>query len=79
MDFIRFTGETFIYTVLIVCGLMVLVVFTQMIFSAIQVDLRHFTQVYLLVYGGCAAPLITVYLVSSRPGIFMKNLEALTG
>lgn len=69
MDFIRFTGETFIYTVLIGCGVMVLAVFTQMIFNAIRVDLTYFIRDYLLVYGGCATPIITIYLVEAKQSI----------
>lgn len=69
MDFIRFTGESVIYGVLICCGLMVLAVFTNMIFSAIQIDLSWFTENYLIVYGGCAAAMITVYLVEAKKSI----------
>lgn len=69
MDFIRFTGETVIYGVLIFCGVIVLGMFTQMIFSAIGVDTGWFIQEYLIVYGGCAAALITVYLVESKKSI----------
>ncbi|MDF2884916.1 MAG: putative rane protein [Clostridiaceae bacterium] len=69
MDFIRFTGESVIYGVLIFCGLMVLVVFTNMIFRAIQIDLSWFIGNYLIVYGGCAAAMITVYLVEAKKSI----------
>jgi hypothetical protein len=66
MDFIRFTGESFIYGVLIFCGIMVLAVFTMMIFSAIQIDLSWFIRDYFFVYGSCAAAMITVYLVEAK-------------
>lgn len=69
MDFIRFTGESVIYGILICCGLMVLAAFTNMIFSAIQIDLSWFTENYLIVYGGCAAAMITVYLVETKKSI----------
>lgn len=69
MDFIRFTGETFIYTVLIGCGVAVLTGFTEMIFDAIQIDVTPFVVNYLLVYGLCAAPIITVYLVEAKKSI----------
>lgn len=69
MDFIRFTGEAFIYAVLIGCGVMVLAAFTQMIFAAIQVNLSKFTQEYLIVYGLCAVPFIAVYLVEAKKSI----------
>lgn len=69
MNFIRFTGETAIYSVLIFCGIMVLIVFTQMIFNAIQIDLSWFIQKYLIVYGGCAVLMITVYLVEAKKSV----------
>ena len=69
MDFLRFTGEAFIYAVLIGCGVMVLVGFTQMIFAAIKVDLSRFTREYLLVYGVFAVPFIAVYLVEAKKSI----------
>jgi len=66
MDFIRFTGESFIYGVLIFCGIMVLAIFTIMIFSAIQIDLSWFIRDYFLFYGGCSAAMVTVYLVEAK-------------
>ncbi|MDV3429501.1 MAG: permease prefix domain 1-containing protein [Bacillota bacterium] len=69
MDFIRFTGESVIYGVLIFCGLMVLAMFTEMIFSAIQIDMGWFISNYLIVYGGCAAAMITVYLVEFKKSV----------
>jgi hypothetical protein len=55
MDFIRFTGETVIYTGLVFCGVVVLGLFTAGIFAAIQIQVEGFVHEYLLVYGGCAA------------------------
>lgn len=69
MDFIRFTGEAFIYGVLIFCGIMVLAMFTMMIFSAIQVDLGWFISDYFFVYGGCAVAMVTVYVVEVKKSI----------
>jgi hypothetical protein len=69
MDFIRFTGESFIYGVLIFCGLVVLSMFTELIFSAIRIDISWFIRDYLIVYGGCAAAMITVYLVEVKKSV----------
>lgn len=69
MDFIRFSGETFIYGVLIFCGLMVFILFTQMLFSAIQVNLSWFIQEYLIVYGGSAVLMVSVYLVEAKKSV----------
>lgn len=63
MDFIRFTGESVIYGGLTLLGIIVLCAFTQILFSAIQIDLSRFIPEYLLVYGGCAAAMIAVFLV----------------
>lgn len=69
MDFIRFSGETFIYGVLIFCGLIVFILFTQFLFSAIQVDLNNFTRDYLIVYGGSAVLMVSVYLVEAKKSV----------
>ncbi|MFA6359019.1 MAG: hypothetical protein WCY09_10275, partial [Candidatus Omnitrophota bacterium] len=69
MNFIRFTGEAFIYGVLITCGVGVLCGFTLLIFSAIGIDLEGFVFDYLLIYGMCAAVMITLYLVEAKKSI----------
>lgn len=66
MDFIRFSGEAFIYGVLIFCGLIVLSLFIILIFSSIQVDVSSFITDYLIVYGSCAVILVTVYQVEKK-------------
>ena len=69
MDFIRFTGELFIYGVLICCGITVLAAFLLMIFSSIGVDLSVFVTNYLAVYGFCAAALVAAYLVEAKKSV----------
>lgn len=69
MNFIRFTGEAFIYGVLVMAGVMVLFMFTIVIFKAIQIEVGQFLAEYLLIYGGCAAALITVYLVEAKKSV----------
>jgi len=69
MNFIRFSGEAFIYGVLVMAGVIVLGLFTMMIFSAIQIDLENFMGEYLIIYGGCAAAMITVYLVEAKRSV----------
>ncbi|MGB7595168.1 MAG: permease prefix domain 1-containing protein [Erysipelotrichaceae bacterium] len=69
MDFIRFSGETFIYGVLIFCGLMVFILFTQLLFSAIQVNLSGFIQEYLIIYGFSAVLMVAVYLVEAKKSV----------
>ncbi|HBP25757.1 MAG TPA: hypothetical protein DD618_02255 [Acholeplasmatales bacterium] len=69
MNFIRFTGEAFIYGVLITCGVGVLCAFTLVIFSAIGISLEGFVFDYLLIYGMCGAVMITLYLVEAKKSI----------
>jgi len=69
MDFLRFTGESVIYGSLLMLGLMVLTMFTVMIFQSIAIDMEWFVENYLLVYGGCAVAVLTVYLVEAKKSI----------
>ena len=69
MNFIRFTGEAAIYGVLVLAGVIVLGLFTQVIFAAIEIDVSRFLEDYLIVYGGSAAALITVYLVEAKKSV----------
>lgn len=69
MNFIRFTGEAFIYGVLVMAGVVVLFMFTLVIFQAIQIDVEKYFEEYFLFYGGCAAAMITVYLVEAKKSV----------
>ena len=73
MDFLRFSGETFLYTVLILCGGGVLVSLTLAIFRAIDIDISRFSQEYLMVYGGLAAPIVAAYLSEAKKSV-VENL-----
>jgi len=66
MDFIRFTGESFIYGVLIYSGLTVLIGFIFLIFSSINIDVSEFVTKYLIVYGSYGTVLVTVYQVEKK-------------
>jgi hypothetical protein len=69
MDFIRFTGEGLIYGSLVMFGLWVLLGFTAIIFQSISIDIERFIENYFIFYGGCAAAMITVYLVETKKSI----------
>ncbi len=69
LNFIRFTGEAAIYGALVMAGIFVLGMFTMVIFQAIQIDAGKFLEEYLLIYGGCAAAMITVYLVEAKKSV----------
>ncbi|MDD2534218.1 MAG: hypothetical protein PHC86_05915 [Eubacteriales bacterium] len=66
MAFIRFTGEALMLGVLVVLGLMVLLLFTLMIFSAISIDLENIFSSYLVPYGISAAFFVTLYWTGRR-------------
>jgi hypothetical protein len=51
MDFIRFSGELFIYYVLIALGGAVLTAFMAMIFQSIGIDVEPFFESWLLPCG----------------------------
>lgn len=69
MDFLRFSGECVIYGSLLMLGLMVLMMFTAMIFQSISIDVEPFIEEYFLIYGGCAVAMLTVYLVEAKKSI----------
>ncbi len=69
MNFIRFTGESLIYGSLIMLGLMVLMMFIFAIFESISIDAESFFENYFIFYGGCAAAMITVYLVETKKSV----------
>jgi hypothetical protein len=69
MNFIRFTGESVIYGSLIMLGLMVLMMFIVLIFESISIDVESFFENYFIFYGGCAAAMITVYLVETKKSV----------
>ena len=68
MDFCVFR-ECVIYGSLLMLGLMVLMMFTAMIFQSISIDVEPFIEEYFLIYGGCAVAMLTVYLVEAKKSI----------
>ena len=69
MDFIRFSGETFIYLFLILCGGGVLIATADMLFQAIDIKADLILTEYVAVMGGCAAPVVAVYLAAAKRNI----------
>jgi hypothetical protein len=69
MDFVRFSGETFIYLILIFCGGAVLLGTAHLLFGAIELNADTFLLKYVAVIGGCAAPIVAVYLASSKKNV----------
>jgi hypothetical protein len=78
MDFIRFSGELFIYYVLIALGGGVLSAFMMMIFEAIGIKLEPFFQRWLLPCGATGAVLIAARLVEAKQSVIENMAPVLT-
>lgn len=66
MDFIRFSGELFIFYVLIALGGGVLSGFMALIFGTIAIDIEPFFESWMLPCGASGAVLVASWLVESR-------------
>ncbi|MFC5802300.1 permease prefix domain 1-containing protein [Streptomyces formicae] len=69
MDFIRFTGEWFVYLALITSGGGVLVAFVFGTFTAIGIVPEVFVQQWLLPCGGVAAVVVAAWLVEAKQSV----------
>jgi hypothetical protein len=78
MDFIRFTGELFIYYVLIALGGGVLTGFMAMTFQAIGIDPEHFLQRWLVPCGAVGAVLVGSWLVEAKQSVIENMAPVLT-
>jgi len=76
MDFIRFSGELFIYYVLIALGGGVLMAFMVQIFGSIGIDIEPFFRSWLLPCGAVGAVLIASWLADAKQGV-MENMAPL--
>jgi hypothetical protein len=78
MDFIRFTGEWFVYFVLIALGGGVLTAFTAGTFNAIGTDPEVFISQWLLPCGAAAAAVVAGWLVEAKQGVVENIAPVLT-
>jgi hypothetical protein len=78
MDFIRFSGELFIYYVLIALGGGVLTGFMAMMFQAIGIDVEPFFQSWLLPCGAAGAVLVASWLVEAKQSVIENMAPVLT-
>jgi hypothetical protein len=78
MDFIRFSGELFIYYVLIALGGGVLTLFMVMIFQSIGVDVEQFFSTWLLPCGAVGAVIIAAWLVEAKQSVIENMAPVLT-
>ncbi|MFO1500120.1 MAG: permease prefix domain 1-containing protein [Verrucomicrobiota bacterium] len=78
MDFIRFTGELFIYYVLIALGGGVLTAFMGMIFKAIGINVGPFIGAWVLPCGAAGAVLVASWLVEAKQSVLENMAPMLT-
>lgn len=78
MDFVRFSGELFIYYVLISLGGGVLTAFTLMIFEAIHVHAAWFVGLWLVPCGAAAAVIVAAWLVEAKQSVIESMAPVLT-
>jgi hypothetical protein len=78
MDFIRFSGELFIYYVLIALGGGVFSAFMAMIFQAIGIKVDVFLQQWLIPCGAAGAVLVASWLVEAKQSVIENMAPVLT-
>jgi len=78
MDFIRFSGELFIYYVLIALGGGVLMGVMAVIFQAIGIDIERFFESWMLPCGAVGAVLVASWLVEAKQSVIENMAPVLT-
>ena len=78
MDFVRFSGELFIYFVLMALGGGVLTVFAGGIFAAIGVDLERVIATWMLPCGAMGALIVGAWLVEAKQSVVENMAPVLT-
>ncbi len=78
MDFIRFSGELFIYYVLIALGGVVLIGFTVGMFETIGVDMEPVLERWIVPCGALGAVVIAAWLVEAKQSVIENMAPVLT-
>lgn len=78
MDFIRFSGELFIYFVLIALGGGVFTAFIALLFSVIGIDAEPFFEAWLLPCGAAGAVVVAAWLVEAKQSVIENMAPVLT-
>jgi hypothetical protein len=78
MDFIRFSGELFIYFVLIALGGGVLTGFLMMMFQTIGLDAEWFVESWLVPCGAAGAVIVASWLVEAKQSVIENMAPVLT-
>ena len=68
LDFVRFAGEVFIYSVLLGLGGAVLIGVSVGVFQFVEIDIESFIVNWVVVFGGCALLVVAAYLVERKKG-----------
>lgn len=68
LDFVRFAGEVFIYSVLIGLGWVVLFLIAAQMFAFVDIDLSGFIVNWVAVFGGGSLLVVASYLVEQKKG-----------
>jgi hypothetical protein len=78
MDFVRFTGEWFIYYTLIAFGGVVLTALTVGVFEAIQIDMEPIVTSWVLPCGAVGAIIVVAWLVEAKQSVIENMAPVLT-
>ena len=78
MDFVRFSGELFIYYVLMALGGGVLTLFTVVTFGAIGLDVEGPAQRWILPCGAMGAVIVGAWLVEAKQSVVENMAPVLT-
>ena len=72
MNYIRFSGEFLVMTGLIMIGGGLLTAISINMFSAIGMNIENFWMEYVVIFGGAALPVVSVFLINIYPDITGK-------
>jgi len=78
MDFVRFTGELFIYFVLIALGGVVLSVMTFALFQAIGINMESWLRFWIVPCGVAGAAVVATWLVEAKQSVIENMAPVLT-
>lgn len=78
MDFIRFTGEWFVYLTLLALGGGVLTGLTAGVFGALDLDIFPVVENWVLPFGGAGAVIVAAWLVEAKQNVVENIAPVLT-
>jgi hypothetical protein len=78
MDFVRFSGELFIYYVLIALGGVVFTAITMMMFNAIDIEAEWLAEDWLVPCGALGAVIVASWLVEAKQSVIENMAPVLT-